>query len=127
MQLTYNGSGYGTVYFPSSVTLGTGGTMTFSWQRGIAARRPDVRCFYPTIPGLAVITSPAATTDGGAAIIDTSADLSVTWLPISIGQIHFHLDGGDLRTRRHRGRSHCGTSSKDPLALEWFLTCCSRR
>jgi hypothetical protein len=44
--LTYDGTGYGTVYFPSSITLGTGGT----------------------------------TTDGGAAIIDTSQDLSVTWL-----------------------------------------------
>jgi hypothetical protein len=47
-----------------------------------------------TIPGLAVITSPVPTTDGSAVIIDTSEDLSVTWLPISIGQIHFRLDGG---------------------------------
>jgi hypothetical protein len=48
-----------------------------------------------TIPGLAVITSPVPTTDGGAAIIGTSEDLSVTWLPIAIGQIHFRLDVGD--------------------------------
>ena len=47
-----------------------------------------------TIPGLAVITSPVPTTDGGGAIVDTSQDLLVTWLPISIGQVHFQLDGG---------------------------------
>jgi len=47
-----------------------------------------------TIPGLAVITSPVPTTDGGAAIIDTSRDLLVTWVPISIGQIEFGLSGG---------------------------------
>ena len=47
-----------------------------------------------TIPGLPVITSPVPATDGGAALIDTSQDLSVTWLPISIGQINFRLYGG---------------------------------
>jgi hypothetical protein len=46
------------------------------------------------IPGLAVITSPVAPADGSAALIDTSQDLSVTWQPISIGQITFELDGG---------------------------------
>jgi hypothetical protein len=89
--LTYDGTGYGAVYFPSSITLGTGGTMTF--HGGDAAGVPtfDVSA---TIPGLAVITSPVPKTDGGAAIIDTSQDLSVTWLPISIGQIQFGLNGG---------------------------------
>ena len=86
--LTYNGIGYPTEYFPSSVTLGAGGTMTF---HGSALYPFDVSV---TIPGLGVITSPAPATDGGAAIIDTSQDLTVTWLPISIGQIKFGLEGG---------------------------------
>jgi hypothetical protein len=89
--LTYNGIGYGAVYFPSSVTLGAGGTMTFHGGNGVHVPTFDVSA---TIPGLAVITSPVPTTDGGAAIIDSSEDLSVTWLPISIGQIHFGLSGG---------------------------------
>jgi hypothetical protein len=45
------------------------------------------------IPDLAVITSPVSTT-GAAVMIDTSKDLSVTWLPISIGQVQFELAGG---------------------------------
>jgi hypothetical protein len=92
VQLTYDGGGYGTVYFPSSVTLGTGGTMTFRGGNAAGVPKFDVSAI---IPGLAVITSPVPTTDGGAAIIDTSEDLSVTWLPISIGQIHFNLNSGD--------------------------------
>jgi len=89
--ITYDGIGYGTVYFPSSIMLGTGGIMTF---RG--GNAPGVPAFdvSATIPGLAVITSPVPTTDGGAAIIDTSRDLLVTWVPISIGQIEFGLSGG---------------------------------
>jgi hypothetical protein len=47
-----------------------------------------------TIPGLGVITSPVPATSGGATTIDTSHDLSVTWTPISIGQIDFDLEGG---------------------------------
>jgi hypothetical protein len=86
--LTYNGSGYPTVDFPSSVALGTGGTMTF---HGGNVSTFDVSA---TIPGLAVITSPLPTTDGGVAIIDTSRDLSVTWVPISIGEFDFLLEGG---------------------------------
>jgi hypothetical protein len=89
--LTYNFDGYGSVDFPSSVTLGTGGTMTFRGGSGTGVPEFDVSA---TIPGLAVITSPVPTSDGGAAIIDTSQDLSVTWLPISIGQIDFELNGG---------------------------------
>jgi hypothetical protein len=89
--LTYDGAGYGAVYFPSSITLGTGGTMTFHGGNGAGVPTFDVSA---TIPGLAVITSPAPTTDGGAAIIDTSQDLSVAWLPIPIGQIQFGLNGG---------------------------------
>jgi hypothetical protein len=89
--LSYDGAGYGTVYFPSSTVLGTGGTMTFHGGNGAGVPTFDVSA---TIPGLAVITSPVPATDGGAAIIDTSQDLSVTWLPISIGQINFRLNGG---------------------------------
>jgi hypothetical protein len=89
--LTYDGVGYGTVYFPPSITLGMGGTMRFLGGNGAGVPTFDVSA---TIPGLAVITSPVPTTDGGAAIIDTSQDLSVTWLPISIGQVQFQLNGG---------------------------------
>ena len=89
--LTYNGVGYGTVYFPPSITLGMGGTMSFHGGNGADVPTFDVSA---TIPGLAVITSPVPTTNGGAALIDTSQDLSVTWLPISLGQIQFRLKGG---------------------------------
>jgi hypothetical protein len=89
--LIYNGVGYGTVYFPSSITLGTGDTMTFRGGNGAPVPAFDVSA---TIPGLAVITSPVPVTDGGTAMIDTSQDLSVTWLPISLGRVHFQLDGG---------------------------------
>jgi hypothetical protein len=83
--LTYGGFGYGTVYFPSTITLETGGTMMFRGGGGAGLPPFDVSAI---IPGLAVIT------DGSAALIDTSQDLSVTWQPISIGQITFELDGG---------------------------------
>ncbi len=86
--ITYDGSWYPTVYFPSSVTLGTGGTMTFRLQS-----LPGFEV-SATIPGPAIITSPVPTTPGGSAIIDTSRDLSVTWLPISIGEIDFELHQG---------------------------------
>jgi hypothetical protein len=89
--LTYGDIAYGTAYFPASITLGTGGTMTFRGGDGAGVPTFDVSA---TIPGLAVITSPAPPTDGGAAIIDPSQDLSVAWLPISIGQVHFELKGG---------------------------------
>jgi hypothetical protein len=89
--LIYSGFYYGTVYFPSSIALGTGGIMIFRGGDGAGVPTFSVSA---TIPGLAVITSPAPTTAGGAAIIDTSRDLSITWLPISIGQVHFQLDGG---------------------------------
>jgi hypothetical protein len=86
--LTYDGIGYPTVYFPSSITLGTGGTMTFHGGNGADVPKFDVPA---TIPGLAVLTAPVPATDGGAATIDTSRNLSVTWSPISIGQIQFRL------------------------------------
>ena len=89
--INYTGYGYPTVYFPSPITLGTGGTMTFHGGNVAGVPAFDVSA---TIPGIGVITSPVPATDGGAAIIDTSKDLSVTWLPISIGQVRFHLDGG---------------------------------
>lgn len=89
--VTYDGTAYPTVYFPSSVTLGTGGIMTFHGGNGASVPAFDVSA---TIPGLAVITSPVPTTDGGAATIDTSQDLTVSWVPISIGQIKFQINGG---------------------------------
>jgi hypothetical protein len=89
--LTYGGFGYPTVGFPSSITLGTGGTMTFHGGNAAGVPTFDVSA---TIPGLAVMTSPVPATDGGAAVIDTSQDLSVTWMPISIGQVNFRLNGG---------------------------------
>jgi hypothetical protein len=92
LPLTYDGFGYGTVYFPSSITLGAGGTMTFLGGNGAGVPAFTVSAI---IPGIAVITSPVSTTDGGSAIVDTSQDLSVTWTPISIGQVDFKLSGGD--------------------------------
>ena len=92
--LIYNGIGYGTVYFPSSITLGTGGSMTFHGIGGAGFPGFDVSA---TIPGIAVITSPVPMADGGASIIDASQDMSVTWLPISIGQVRFQLDAGTWR------------------------------
>jgi len=89
--LLYTGFGYPTVYFPTSVTLGGGGTMRFTGGDGAAIPLFDVSA---TIPGIAVITSPAPSAAGGAPSIDTSQDLSVTWSPISIGQVHFQLEGG---------------------------------
>jgi len=87
--LSYKDVGYPTVYFPSGITLGEGDTMTFRGDGNGA----DVPAFNvsATIPGLAVLTSPVPSTTGGAAIIDTSQDLTVTWMPISIGQVSFTL------------------------------------
>jgi len=48
VHLTYDGIGYGTLYFPSSVTLGIGGTMTFHRGNAAAFRAFDVSA---TIPG----------------------------------------------------------------------------
>jgi hypothetical protein len=92
VSVTYDGAGYGTVYFPSSVTLGEGGTMTFRGGKQAGVPAFDVSVI---VPGLAALTSPAAATDGGVATIAASQDLPVTWAPISIGQVQFHLEGGD--------------------------------
>jgi len=86
--VAYNGFGYGTVDFPSSIALGSGGTMTFQGADG-----PREFNVTATIPGLAVLTNPDTSKNGGDAIIDASEDLTVTWVPISIGQIEFELDG----------------------------------
>ena len=88
--LTYDGFAYPTVTFPASITLGTGGIMKFHGGDGASVPTFDVSAI---IPGLPVIASPVAT-DGGAVLIDTSQDLSVTWVPISIGQIDFEIYGG---------------------------------
>jgi hypothetical protein len=87
--LMYTGFGYPTVDFPAAVTLGTGGVMKFQGGDGGSVPVFDVSV---TIPGLPVLTSPA--TGGSAAVIDTSRDLTVTWVPISIGQIDFEIYGG---------------------------------
>jgi hypothetical protein len=89
VQLTDKNGGYGTVDFPPSVTLSTGGVMTF---RGGNNTGVPTFAVPVTIPGVAVITSPAPMADGGSTIVDTSRDLPVHWLPIPIGQIHFGLD-----------------------------------
>jgi hypothetical protein len=89
--LTYAGIGYGTVDFPSSIALGTGGIMTFRGGNGAGVPIFDVSAI---IPGLAVVTSPAPAVDGGALAVDTSQDLSVTWVPITIGQIQLVLSVG---------------------------------
>jgi len=91
--LTYLGDGYGTTYFPDSVTLGTGGIMTF--HGGNAADVPEFSV-STAIPGLAVLESPLPATDGASVLIDTSEDLPVSWVPISIGQIQFRIDGHGL-------------------------------
>jgi hypothetical protein len=91
MPITYSGTGYGTVDFPASVALETGGTMRFRGGDGVSVPTFDVAAI---IPGVGVITSPAAPTNVGVSAVDTSQDLSVTWQPISIGQIKFQLYTG---------------------------------
>ncbi len=102
--LTYDQFGYPTIGFPASIALGTGGIMTFHGGNGSSIPTFDVSA---TIPGVAIITSPVPTTDGGTASIDATQDLSVTWSPISIGQVHFSLSGG----------------SSDPGGVETSITC----
>ncbi|HVV48292.1 MAG TPA: hypothetical protein VHO06_01415 [Polyangia bacterium] len=89
--LTQNLKGLGTVVFPAPVALGTGGIMRFQAGEGGMVPAFDVSV---TIPDVGVITSPVPATAGGAATVDTSQDLSVTWAPISVGQIKFRLSGG---------------------------------
>ena len=108
--LTYDRDGYPTIGFPASIALGTGGIMKFRGGNGSNVPTFDVSA---TIPGLGVITSPVPTTDGGSAMIDTTQDLSVTWSPISIGQIHFMLFGGNTMVGEVEGSISCifaGTS-----------------
>jgi hypothetical protein len=88
--LTYDRVGYPTVAFPSSIALGEGGIMRFRGGNWDGVPAFDVSA---TIPGLAIMTSPVPTTAAGSAIVNTSQDLSVTWVPITIGQVHFQLEG----------------------------------
>ncbi len=90
VSLTYDGFGYPTVAFPSSIALGTGGIMKFHGGDGASVPTFDVAAI---IPGLPVITSPVVT-DGGTVVIDTSQDLAATWVPIPIGHIWFEIYGG---------------------------------
>jgi len=46
-------------------------------------------------PGVGPEETCAAPLSAGACQLISSKDLSVAWLPIAIGQIHFHIDGGD--------------------------------
>jgi hypothetical protein len=94
VSLSYRDTGYPTVYFPPPVALGEGDTMTFRGE-GNGAGVPPFNV-SATIPGLPIITSPVPPTTDGAAIIDTSQDLTVTWMPISIGQVSFTLRGGSV-------------------------------
>jgi hypothetical protein len=91
VNITYDGTGYPTVYFPASTTLGTGGTMTFHGGNGAGIPTFDVAA---SIPGVAVLTSPVPASAGGSATIDTAHDLTVKWVPIPSGQIHFELEQG---------------------------------
>ncbi|HEY6464256.1 MAG TPA: hypothetical protein VIY73_29010, partial [Polyangiaceae bacterium] len=91
VNIPYVAPGYPTVYFPPSVTLGTGGTMTFQGGDGVNVPVFEVSA---TIPGVAVLTAPAPPTAGASTPVDTSQALSVTWVPIPAGQIHFAIDGG---------------------------------
>jgi hypothetical protein len=86
--ITYSGEAYVAVDFPSSVSLGTGGTMTFHGEGGTTVPGFEVSA---TIPGLAVITSPIPATAGGATLVDTTHDLTVTWMPIAIGNVQFEV------------------------------------
>lgn len=89
LPVTYTGLSYGTAQFPQSVTLGTGDTVRFQGEDATGVPAFDVSV---TVPGLAVITSPVQPSSGSDAIVSTSQDLSVTWLPISIGQVHFQME-----------------------------------
>ena len=80
--------GYPTVGFPSSVVLETGGVMTFHGDGGTTVPHFAVAA---TIPGLGIITSPLPSYGSAATPIDTAQDLTVTWMPISIGYIQFAL------------------------------------
>jgi hypothetical protein len=90
--VTYDGRGYPTVYFPSWVSLGTGGEMTFQGQGGTTDPSFDVTAI---IPGVGVLTAPVATPPAVIPSIATTQDLTVTWTPISIGEIQFQLDVSD--------------------------------
>jgi hypothetical protein len=84
--LAYNIDGYPTTYFPSSLSLGEGAIMTFRGGNGGSVPTFDLPV---TIPGVATLTAPTP----AASTIDTSQELTVTWKPISIGQINFQLSG----------------------------------
>jgi hypothetical protein len=116
----YDFKAYTGVGFPSPIALGMGDSMAFHGGNGDDVPKFDVSAI---IPGLAVMTSPVVTTDGGAAIIDTSRDLSVTWSPIAIGEVHFQLEGGDSLgglsisvTCQFAGDSGSGVVSREFLA-----------
>ena len=90
--MPYADQGYPTIGFPSSVALTTGGMMKFHGDGGTTIPAFDVTA---TIPGLGVITSPVPATAGGTTVIDSTQDLTVTWMPISAGVIQFQLTASD--------------------------------
>ncbi|MFT3843059.1 MAG: hypothetical protein QM723_39080 [Myxococcaceae bacterium] len=90
VSLTYSGKGYPTVYFPSSVTLGTGGTMRFRGGGSGGIPSFDVTA---TIPGVGALSAPVAAADGGVTSIDTTQDLVLNWASIPAGQMHLYWSG----------------------------------
>ncbi|HEY4187301.1 MAG TPA: hypothetical protein VGP07_19650 [Polyangia bacterium] len=88
--LTYGVSGYPTVTFPAPIALGTGGIMKFSGGDGVSV---PIFAVSATIPDVGVITEPVNAEGGSGAIVDTTQDLSVSWMPISAGQIQLRIDG----------------------------------
>jgi hypothetical protein len=93
--LLYDRTGYPTVAFPAPTALGTGGTMRFRGGDGAGVPTFDVSA---TIPDLGVMTSPGPASEGVPALLDATQDLPVTWMPISIGQIKFRIDGQVINT-----------------------------
>jgi len=93
-ELVYERDRYLRPDFDPTVELETGVKVTFHGEGGSGVPMFDVSAI---IPGAGIITAPAPAIEGSSyPIIDTSEDLSVTWLPISIGQISFRLLGGPL-------------------------------
>jgi hypothetical protein len=96
----------------------TGGIMTFRGGNGTSVPTFDIPA---TIPGLAVITSPVPTTDGGSAVVDTSQDLSVTGCRSRSGRSTSSSTGGapsPVLDSWCRSRA----PSEEPTDPAWCLT-----
>ena len=93
--ITYGGFGYPVVDFPAPVSLAEGDTMSFRGGHGVGVPTFGVSAIIPGVPAL---TSPAQPSGGGSTVIDTSSDLTVTWIPFSIGEMAFQLSGEGAQT-----------------------------